>query len=200
MRPFNQPETIRAVTALSTIGGGGILVGPTHTKAQRNRKPLMFRTSTLTLVLLLALLAFAPWCYTQESQSLMTMIAQWQYPDSKMNGATMSDAATLNGAGERTVQSIQYKTLLTTKDPMPKVIEYYKTKLMPTAGSKTAKAQENTATDSGRSVTFHDDSEGRPVAIHIILVNTEKASTTLVISRAATESETHIAWTHYLKL
>jgi len=128
----------------------------------------------------------------------MTMIAQWQYPGSKMNGATMSDAATLNGAGERTVQSIQYRTVLTTKDPMPKVIEYYKAKLIPSAGSKSAKLEEKPTTNAGRSVTFHDDSEGRPVAIHVILVNTEKASTTLVISRAATEHETHIAWTHYL--
>ena len=160
----------------------------------------MFRTSTLTLALLLALLASAPWCYAQAPPSLMTLIAQWQYPDSKMNGATMSDAATLNGAGERTVQSIQYRTVLTTKDPLPKVLEYYKNKLMPKAGSKTAKPQEKAAPDSGRSVTWHDDSEGRPVAIHVILVNTEKASTTLVISRAATESETHIAWTQYLKL
>ena len=152
------------------------------------------------MVLLLALLASAPFCYTQESPSLMTMIAQWQYPDSKINGATMSDAATLNGAGDRTVQSILYKTLLTTKDPMLKVVEYYKSKLMPPAGSKTAKPQEKTAADSGRSVTMHEDSEGRPVAVQVILVNTEKASTTLVISRAATELETHIAWTHYVKL
>jgi hypothetical protein len=83
---------------------------------------------------------------------------------------------------------------------MPKVIEYYKTKLMPAAGSKTEKPEGKPAPASGRSVTFHDDSEGRPLAIHVILVNTDKASTTLVISRGATESETHIVWTHYLKL
>lgn len=146
------------------------------------------------------LLVFAPLCYAQEPPSLLTMIAQWQYPDSKMNGAKLSDAATLNGAGDRTIQSILYKTVLTTKDPMPKVIEYYNTKLMPAAGSETAKPKEKSANESGRSVTFHADSEGRPVAIYVILVNTDKASTTLVISRAATESETHIAWTHYLKL
>jgi len=117
-----------------------------------------------------------------------------------MNGAALSDAATTNGAGERILQSIQYKAVLTTKDPMPKVIAYYQTKLMPPAGSKTARPEEKPAADSGRSVTFHDDSEGRPLAIRIILVNTDKASTTLVVSRAATESETHIAWTQYLKL
>ena len=51
----------------------------------------------------------------------MTMVAQWQYPGSQMNGATISDAATTDGAGERILQSIQYKAVLTTKDPMPKV-------------------------------------------------------------------------------
>jgi hypothetical protein len=130
----------------------------------------------------------------------MTMIAQWQYPGSKINGAAMSDGATMNDAGERTVQSIQYKTVLTTKDPMAKVIEYYKSKLMAAADSKRSKPVEKPSPDSGRSVTYLDDSDGRPLGIHVILVNTDKASTTLVISRAATESETHIAWTHYLKL
>jgi len=81
----------------------------------------MFRIPTLTLISFLALLASPPLGHTQEPPSLLTMIAQWKYPDSKMNGATLGDAATLNGAGERTVQSILYKTVLTTKDPLPKV-------------------------------------------------------------------------------
>jgi len=50
---------------------------------------------------------------------------------------------------------------------------------------------------AGRSVMFHDDSQDRPMGIHIILVNSEKSSTTLVISRAKTKSEMHIAWAHY---
>src|SRR2546430_12159533 len=148
-----------------------------YTTLFRSTDPVRFRTSTLTLVLSVALLASATLCNAQAPPSLMTMVAQWQYPDSKMNGATMSDAATLNGAGKRTVQSIQYGTVLITKDPLPKVLEYYKNKLTPKTGSKTAKPQEKTAADSGQSVTFHDDSEGRPIAIHLILVNTEKAST-----------------------
>ena len=128
------------------------------------------------------------------------MIAQWKYPDSKMHGGTLGDAATMNGAGERTVPSILYKTVLTTPDPMTKVIEYYKNKLTPPAGSKTGSADEKAVPASGRSVMFQDDSTGRPIAIHVILVNTEKASTTLVISRGETEAETHIAWTHYQRL
>lgn len=130
----------------------------------------------------------------------MGMIAEWQYPDSKINGASMGDAATVNGNGERTLPSMQCKTVLTTADPMDKVIEYYESKLTPTADPETAQPGTKPDDTSGRSVTFHDDSENRPVAIHVILVNTEKSSTTLVISRAKTESETHIAWTHYVRL
>jgi hypothetical protein len=127
----------------------------------------------------------------------MTMIGWRQYPDSKISGATLSDAATMNAAGERTRPSVQYKAVLTTRDPIPKVIAYYESKLKPAADSKTAKLSEQPAADSGQSVTFQDDSEGRPVAIHVLCVNTDKASTTLVISRAVTETETHIAWAHY---
>ncbi len=105
----------------------------------------------------------------------------------------------MNASGDRTQPSVQYRAVLTTKDPMAKVIAYYESKLKPVADSKTTKPDEQPAADSGQSVTSHDDSEGRPVAIHVICVNTEKASTTLVISRAATESETHIAWAHYEK-
>jgi hypothetical protein len=46
---------------------------------------------------------------------------------------------------------------------------------------------------------FHEDSDGRPVGIQIIVVNTDKSSTTLVISRAEKEAETHIAWAHYIR-
>jgi hypothetical protein len=160
----------------------------------------MLRSSTLAFASLIAVLATAPFCHAEAPQSLMAMISEWQYPDSRINGASMSDAATVNVQGERTVPSIQCKTVFTTADPMAKVIEYYETKLKPVADSSTAEADDKPTTDSGRSITSHDDSENRPLAIHIILVNTEKSSTTLVISRAKTESETHIAWSRYLRL
>jgi hypothetical protein len=129
----------------------------------------------------------------------MSTVAEWQYPGSKINGASMRDAATVNQSGARTVGSVFCKTVLTTNDPIAKVIEYYETKLKPGADPKTAKAEGKPGTDPGRSIMSHDDSQGRPLRIHIILVNTEKSSTTLVISRAETESQTHIAWTHYVR-
>ena len=160
---------------------------------------LMQCSSRLAFALLITVLATAAFCHAEEPLSLMPMIAEWQYPDSKINGASMGDAATVNRSGDRTVQSILCKTVLTTKDPMAKVIEYYKTKLKQGTDSETAKPAEKPGTESGRSVMFHDDSRGRPLGIHIIIVNTDTSSTTLVISRAETESETHIAWTHYLR-
>ena len=154
---------------------------------------------TRAFAALITVLAAAALCHAEEPLRLMPMIAEWQYPDSSINGASMEDAATVNRSGERTVPSILCKTVLTTKDPMAKVIEYYETKLKQGADSETAKPEGKSGTESGRSVMFHDDSQGRPLGIHIIIVNTEKSSTTLVISRAETESETHIAWTHYLR-
>ena len=126
----------------------------------------------------------------------------------EMDQRMMQDAATMNRSGERTVVSVMCKTVLTTKDPIAKVIEYYKTKLKAQADpmtakqgadSKTAKGEKAPKPDMGRSVMFHDDSQGRPLRVHIFLVNTEKSSTKLVISRAEKVSETHIAWTHYVR-
>jgi hypothetical protein len=138
-------------------------------------------------------------CSAGEPASLMSMIAEWRYPDAKINGASMQDAATVNRSGDRTVPSVLCKTVLITKDPIANVIEYYETKLKGEANSKAAKPVRKSGAEAGRSVMSHDDSEGRPLRMHIIIVNAEKSSTTLVISRATTESETHIAWTHYLR-
>lgn len=124
----------------------------------------------------------------------MTAIADWRYPEARLSDSRLNDAATINDAGERTIQSLQYSTVMTSKDSLPQVLEYYKAKL---ANAKTV-SQEKGA--GGQSVTFLEDSSGRPTAIHVILVNTQTASTTLVISRARTESETHIAWSRYLRL
>lgn len=198
MRASHQSQIVRATTATDRISSilGRHFVGRILAQAPGNPSPALFRTTALAIFTVITLLALTPSSHAQELPSLLTMIASWQYPGSKIDRATMGDAETLDGAGERTVPSIQYKTVLTTQDPMPKVIEYYRTKLASAPTPKPAKP----AADSGRSVTFHDDSEGRPVAIHVIVVNTDKASTTLVISRAAAETETHIAWTHYRKL
>ena len=133
-----------------------------------------------------------------EGLTLMGMIAEWRYPDSTINGATMSDGETVNSDGERTVQSIKCKSVLKTADSVENVLDYYKAKLKP--NPEKALPPQNPDIVSGRSVTFHDDSDARPLALQVIVVNTAKTSTTLVISRSKDETQTHIAWTHYLRL
>jgi hypothetical protein len=136
----------------------------------------------------------------KETPSLMTMVGEWRYPDSKMNGASMSDGATLNASGERSAQSIAYQSVFTTADSMSKVIAYYKNKLSSPVSSEKEGALNELISNSGRSVKFHEDSEGRPMEVQVVLVNTVNSSTTLVVTRAAMESETHIAWTRYVRL
>lgn len=127
----------------------------------------------------------------EQPRTLLSRLGEWMYPDARMTGASMSDAATVDSHGERTVPSIHCKAVLTTSDPIDKVLARYRSKL----DDKTP--GDDLAHRGGRSVMFHSDSEGRPVAVHMISVNTARTSTTLVISRAESESETHIAWSQY---
>lgn len=150
-----------------------------------------------TLLFAGLLFAAASTCVAQEKHSLMALIAEWQYPNSKINGATMADGKTVDSDGNRTVQSIVCKTVLTTGDSVEKVIEYYKGKLAPE--KKAEKPRGEQKDKAGRSVVFHDDSDGRPFAMHVIIVNTDSSSTTLIITRGANESTTRIAWKHYLR-
>ena len=68
--------------------------------------------------------------------------------------------------------------------PLNKVLDFYKDKL--TKG-----------TASGQSAFFSDDSEGRPFALHTVIINSRNVSTTLVISRGKDEARTHIGWKQY---
>lgn len=142
---------------------------------------------TLTLV--------AP-CVAAEERSLLGMLAQWRYPDAAMNGAQMSDGATVDATGKRTTQSIVCNAEMTTGAPIDEVVEYYKTMLSPKPKGDDALP----ADDTGRSIVFSDDSTGRPFAMHTVLVNSQDVSTTLLITRGKDEAETHIAWKQYRRL
>ncbi len=112
--------------------------------------------------------------------SLMQTLSDWKYPDSLMpNGASMSDG------GNPRLQSVKCAAVLTTPDPIDKVIAFYAEKLGP---------------GEARSVAVQDDSKGRPVTLRIFVVNRADTSTTLAISRAEGEKETHIAWSHYIRI
>jgi hypothetical protein len=126
--------------------------------------------------------------------SLMATLAEWSYPDSKFGGANMSDG------GNPRLQSIKCQAVLTTGDPVEKVIAFYSKKfeILPSVGPQDEKVEEKA--DEARSISTQDDSQGRPLELRVIVVNKADTSTTLVISRAKGEKETHIAWSHYLRL
>ncbi len=134
----------------------------------------------------------------ESPKTLLTRIFEWRYPEAKISGATMSDVETIDNEGVRTAPSIHCKAVLTTGDPIDKVFDHYHSKLTKKIVAKSPdKSAAPLKSSSGRAVTFHSNSDDRPVVIHVITVNSERLSTTLVLSRAAGESKTHIAWSQY---
>lgn len=126
--------------------------------------------------------------------TLLGTIAKWQYPDSNISGAEVSDAGTVDANGKRTVASVVFKTTMTTQDSVEDVLKFYRTLL-----TRDPKGDDNLGdkSEAGRSVTFSDESDGRPFAFHTILVNTSAASTTLIVTRGVDENETRITWKRY---
>ncbi len=163
--------------------------------SQRERSA-MHLTVAILLFAIFALSNSRP-AVADEPVTLMGIISQWMYPKSAMNGAEMSDGATIDNEGNQTVQSIVCKTTMTTDDSVEKVLAFYKAKLAP---DKNADAKTREELKNGQSVLVLDDSIGRPFSLHTIFVNTATTSTTLTISRAASEQQTHIAWKHYTRL
>jgi hypothetical protein len=130
--------------------------------------------------------------HPKRSRSLMQLITQWKYP-----GSTLQGGASMGDGGNRSLQSGKCKAILTTPDPIDRVIAYYAEKFeVPPVPEPGGNGREGDA----RSVATQNDSQGRPVTIRILVVNTADASTTLVISRDEGEKETHIAWLHYFRL
>ena len=151
--------------------------------------PLAFVFATVSTQLLPA---------QEKPRTLMGMIAEWRYPDSEFKGAEMADGNTVNSQGKRTVPSLSCKTLMITDDDIDKVVAYYKAKLQPEDRENLKGDQPNP--EPGQSVVFHDDSEGRPFAMHVITVNTDDSSTSLIITRGKNEAKTYIAWKQYTRL
>ena len=59
----------------------------------------MRQLSHATIGALIAIFACSIISQAQEPLTLMGRIADWRYPGSQINGATMSDAATINSKG-----------------------------------------------------------------------------------------------------
>ena len=94
------------------------------------------------------------------------------------------------------MQAVKCSAILTTHDPIEKVIAFYaeKHKAGASSGPKATKK------DAATFVSVQDDSKGRPITLRVFVVNRVDTSTTLVISRAEGEKETHIVWSHSIRL
>jgi hypothetical protein len=130
----------------------------------------------------------------ERGPTLMGMLSEWQYPDSKFHGAESSDA------GVSDISSIKSKAVLTTRDPAEKVLKYYCDQLKVDAKGKHLDEKPGERITTKRAISIQDDSTGRPLKLYILAINEAGSSTTLVVSRADGEEETHIAWSNFRQL
>lgn len=127
--------------------------------------------------------------------SLLGMLDEWLYPGAKFQGAETSDAAVSD------ISSIKSQALFTTTDSAEKVLSHYRAKLNVDAkGANVGKENDGENLKGKRSVLVQNNSAGRSLKLYIVAVNDVGSSTTLVISRAATEETTYIAWSNFRNL
>jgi hypothetical protein len=123
--------------------------------------------------------------------SFMETLEDWKYP-----GSRMLEGAGLSSGGNPLIQSVKFRAILTTADPIEVVVAFYSTKFKPGPSEGEKVKDPNDA----KSVATLDDSQGRPVTVRVFVMNKADTATTIVVSRAADEAETHITWLHYLRL
>jgi hypothetical protein len=131
-----------------------------------------------------------------EPVTLIGTIVKWQYPGAEIGKSEMSDAATIDADGKRTLPSSVLKTTMVTPDSVDKVLAFYRDLL--TRNPKND-GKLGIEPSDGRSVVFSDESAGRPFAFHTIVVNSTNISATLIITRGKDEEQTHVTWKQYLK-
>jgi hypothetical protein len=158
----------------------------------RRIMPLALGVAATSAVLLAAPLLSPAQAPPPARMTLLGTLSEWKYPGSNMlGGATMSDG------GNPLVPDVRCQAVLTTPDPIEKVIKFYSemvgTPPAPVGPDAKAEVKESDA----KAVSTQDDSEGRPVTLRVIVVSKTDTTTTLVISRAKSEKETHVAWSHY---
>lgn len=155
------------------------------------------RTASLATLVLLPLaccLVVADDDPPQESVSLMAMVLEWRYPDSKFIGAESADAAVSD------ISAIKSKAILTTPDSAQKVMEFYRKKLNVDAEGRNLGEKEGERITTDRSILIQDVSGDRASKLYVIAINGAKSSTTLVVSRGEGDDVTRIAWSNYRQL
>jgi hypothetical protein len=129
-----------------------------------------------------------------EKVTLMGMLLEWRYPESKFNGADSSDAA-VHG-----ISAIKSKAILTTPDSAEEVMAWYRKKLNVDAEGKNLDKLDGERIKTNRSVLIQDVSSEKNAKLYVIAINGNNSSTTLVVSRNAVDDVTRIAWSNYRRL
>jgi hypothetical protein len=109
--------------------------------------------------------------FEDEPVLLIGTIVKWRYPDANIGESEMSDAATIDASGKRTVPSTMLTTTMVTRDSVDKVVAFHRDLL---TRNPTNDSRLGIAPQVGRSVVFSDESDGRPFAFHSIVVNSAK--------------------------
>lgn len=157
----------------------------------RRFDPAMLLSFALLFAAVVAHMAAA-----DEPVTLIGTIVKWRYPDAEIGDSEMSDAATIAADGKRIIPSSMLKTTMVTPDSVDKVLAFYRNLL---TRSPTNDEKLGIEPAVGRSVVFSDESKGRQLGFHTIMVNSANSSTTLIITRGKNEDQTHITWKQYLK-
>jgi hypothetical protein len=151
-------------------------------------------TWTLVLALVAAGVAIADDETPKKQLTLMGMLQEWFYPNSKFHGAQSSDAAVSD------ISAIKSKAILTTPDSVEEVLAFYYKKLNVDKEGKNLDEKPGERITTDRSVLIQNVSGDPPSNLYVIAVNSPKSSTTLVISRPEKSEVTRIAWSNYRQL
>lgn len=154
----------------------------------------LLTVTTLLIVLFAGVTGLADVPSPSESVTLMGLLHEWVYPESKFQGGEMSDAAVTG------ISAIKSKAIHSTPDPFEKVMAHYLKKLNVDADGQSLNDKQGQKTKGERSVIIQQISKESPSHLVIIHVNGPNSSTTLVLSRSVNDALTQIAWLDYRQI
>ncbi len=95
---------------------------------------------------------------SQGRVTLLGTLAEWKYPESKMlGGASMSDG------GNPSLPSVKFQAILTTDDPVEKVVDFYSRKFETSRATGLQDVAAQVKAADAKTVSTQDDSDGRPL-------------------------------------
>jgi len=165
------------------------------------RRPTFRAIPLALLAMLMTSLVFGQGQDGQRSRhaDLREAVSDWRYPDAAMPSSGGGSGGNTTGWGEH------YTAIMLTPDPIETVVKFYDAKILEVAPFRERLAKSLAGGpnhsfgggDADSGVLIQADSQGRPLTLRVIQLHWPNTTTTLVISRAEGEKQTHIAWSHF---